>query len=326
MLLYVQPGQLGFDYSAAWLTPEDIKGVGGVFVSRYISGDTYNPSTPQKAKHDLSDQELEMLFEGGIGVQINQEQHPGDFLKGADRGRHLADRANFYLDKFNWPKTLPVVFSCDEDVTSDTIGWGIQFMMGYAEVIDWPYKYYGGTKLGNRLVREGLLTPGDSIWKAMASFWSRHESDENVYLFQKLGYYQPLAYKGSVDWNIARIQFPVWLGGDDNNELHSEGETTKPILEVPMAEYVCNAEVRHFENQDWPVGWLYYEMTYDINGKDVKRRIIGEAGPGRHLGTAIPLTNAQLDAIPDFWKPEAESKAPHGSVNVTGNLQGVLTF
>lgn len=303
MLRQANPGDIVVDFSGARPDVSALMRYTG-YGRPIIGGSVYvrglnNPGN----SHDISKSRMEDYFAQGFALQANCEQKFDDVLRGADYGRRLADAFNVGLAELDWPKSLMVPFSFDVDIpSSGTISdIALQFMMGWAERFAWPLAGYGGTKFGNRCVREGVLPPG-TIWKAMASSWSSHESDENCYLLQQLGYVPGF---GQVDWNIVRLPFYLWLGGPDNVHEADQQATPPPkTFGVEMSEYVCNAEVRHFENQDWPIGWLYYEMTFDpASGQDVKRRVTGPGGPGRHLNTAIPLTNQQLDLIPDWTQP-----------------------
>ena len=101
----------GIDYSTARPSISGLWSAGKRFACRYLA---YLPNAKV-----LTVTELRALQRQGMGVVLNWEQGSGDMFDGFLRGQTHAREAYRQALSLGAPNTIPIYFSCDQDVTSN---------------------------------------------------------------------------------------------------------------------------------------------------------------------------------------------------------------
>jgi hypothetical protein len=197
------PG-LGVDYSFARPDPRALSRAGVRFVSRYLA---FLPNSKV-----ITAGERDALWAAGLALLLNWEQSEGDFLQPAKGPVHGAEASRQAL-ALGYPRSLPILVSCDQEAKRSDFAKAVQYFEGFAAAArGYPLGVYAQSELANLLVARGLVSV---VWGPMATAWNhgvpydridfrqfKHPSDRWPAL-------RP--FGAHIDVNVAERGLAVWV-------------------------------------------------------------------------------------------------------------------
>lgn len=170
----------GVDY--AWNRPnlDQLLTAGKRFVSRYLA---YNGTNGYALNGKvLTSAERQALHAKGFAIMLNWEQAAGDMLKGYDTGKAHAQEALRQANALGAPASVPIYFSCDVDVTSDTqMASAGRYLDGVASVL-------GANRLRVGVYGEAdvidAMVPARAAWGWQTYAWSKGAISPKAHVLQ----------------------------------------------------------------------------------------------------------------------------------------------
>ncbi|MEP7114560.1 MAG: glycoside hydrolase domain-containing protein [Ilumatobacteraceae bacterium] len=303
MTAIIRAGERGVDFSFARPLADRLLELGYSFIVGYVS---VAPAAPAK---NITRQQCQGYLAAGIKILIVWEMSASRANLGASYGTADGANARVAAANLSYPTDVPILVADDTNTTAFNLRDQEAYMRAFAAAC-WPYPIgiYGDTEILARC--EGLWRIG---WLPNAWAWSGSSRANAEAKAKALGAHV-LQHKGfyiddiwAVDPNTAIADFPAW------------GTTTSSSEDVQgddMATVITNSEPhRYTDGVTYPpkeVKWALLDTQHKVHLG------VGHLAYGSPAG--FPMTNDQLDTLPDYVAPTA---GPAGAAAPThGTWQG----